>query len=125
MLGLRPVAFPVSPLATRGVRGRIAVCITVTGLLLWIPANRAQAQPRSGGDAQNDVQSLDRLLPRIRRSHPGKVYDAEGPIYGRSGEPHYHLKWLTPDGGVVWLDADARSGQVLRTSPGHDSFDGH
>ncbi len=41
---------------------------------------------------------LDRLLPGIRRSHPGEFYDAEGPTYGPSGEAHYHLKWMTPDG---------------------------
>jgi hypothetical protein len=73
--------------------------------------------PRDG------VQPLDRLLPGIRRSHPGDFYDAEGPTYGPSGDPHYHLKWMTPDGRVIWYDADARSGRVLRSSPGRDSFD--
>jgi hypothetical protein len=69
------------------------------------------------------VQPLDRLLPGIRRAHPGDFYDAEGPTYGPSGDPHYHLKWMTPDGRVIWFDADARSGRVLRSSPGRDSFD--
>ncbi len=73
--------------------------------------------PRDG------VQPLDRLLPGIRREHPGDFYDAEGPTYGPSGDPHYHLKWMTPDGRVIWYDADARSGRVLRSSPGRDSFD--
>jgi len=70
------------------------------------------------------VQPLDRLLPGIRRAHPGDFYDAEGPTYGPSGDPHYHLKWMTPDGRVIWYDADARNGRVLRSSPGRDSFDG-
>jgi hypothetical protein len=69
------------------------------------------------------VQPLDRLLPGIRRAHPGDFYDAEGPTYGPSGDPHYHLKWMTPDGRVIWYDTDARSGRVLRSSPGRDSFD--
>jgi hypothetical protein len=69
------------------------------------------------------VQPLDRLLPGIRREHPGDFYDAEGPTYGPSGDPHYHLKWMTPDGRVIWYDADARNGRVLRSSPGRDSFD--
>ena len=69
------------------------------------------------------VQPLDRLLPGIRRAHPGDFYDAEGPTYGPTGDPHYHLKWMTPDGRVIWYDADARSGRVLRSSPGRDSFD--
>lgn len=69
------------------------------------------------------VQPLDRLLPGIRREHPGDFYDAEGPTYGPSGDPHYHLKWMTPDGRVIWYDTDARNGRVLRSSPGRDSFD--
>jgi hypothetical protein len=36
---------------------------------------------------------------------------------------HYHLKWMTPDGRIIWFDADARNGRVLRSSPGRDSFD--
>jgi len=71
------------------------------------------------------IQPLDRLLPGIRRDHPGDFYDAEGPTYGRTGDPHYHLKWMTPDGRVIWFDADARNGRVLRTSPGRDGFDNH
>lgn len=79
------------------------------------------AQPPRAPDG---VQPLDRLLPQIRRHHPGDFYDAEGPTYGPNGDPHYHLKWMTPDGRVIWLDADARNGRVLRSSPGRDSFDG-
>jgi hypothetical protein len=72
---------------------------------------------------ERGIQPLDRLLPGIRRQHPGDFYDAEGPTYGPSGDPHYHLKWMTPDGRVIWFDADARNGRVLRTSPGRDGFD--
>lgn len=74
-------------------------------------------------DGRDGIQPLDRLLPGIRRQHPGNFYDAEGPTYGPSGDPHYHLKWMTPDGRVIWYDADARSGRVLRSSPGRDGFD--
>lgn len=81
----------------------------------------AAAQP---GRHRDGIQPLDRLLPGIRRGHPGNFYDAEGPTYGPSGDPHYHLKWMTPDGRVIWYDADARSGRVLRSSPGRDGFDG-
>jgi hypothetical protein len=84
----------------------------------------SMAQPYGPPD-RDGVQPLDRLLPGIRRAHPGDFYDAEGPTYGPSGDPHYHLKWMTPDGRVIWYDADARSGRVLRSSPGRDSFDDH
>ena len=85
----------------------------------------ASAQPYGPPGYRNGVQPLDRLLPGIRREHPGDFYDAEGPTYGASGDPHYHLKWMTPDGRVIWYDTDARSGRVLRSSPGRDSFDDH
>jgi len=85
----------------------------------------ASAQPYGPPGYRNGVQPLDRLLPGIRREHPGDFYDAEGPTYGPSGDPHYHLKWMTPDGRVIWYDTDARSGRVLRSSPGRDSFDDH
>jgi len=81
--------------------------------------------PYGPPDPRVGVQPLDRLLPGIRRAHPGDFYDAEGPTYGPSGDPHYHLKWLTPDGRVIWYDTDARNGRVLRASPGRDSFDGN
>jgi len=80
-----------------------------------LAAGEAGAQP-------SGVQPLDRLLPQIRRNVPGQFLDAEGA--GTGSNPHYHLKWLTPDGRVVWLDADARTGRVLGQSPGRDTFDG-
>src|ERR1700679_2832324 len=75
--------------------------------------------PRAPG-----VQPLDRLLPEVRRSVPGQFYDADGPVPGPDGSPHYHLKWMTPDGRIEWLDTDARTGQVLGAFPGRDGFDG-
>ena len=102
-------------------------------LLIAAPTGPVLAQPygpppyRDGPRVgpRDGVQPLDRLLPGIRRQHPGDFYDAEGPTYGPSGDPHYHLKWMTPDGRIIWYDADARSGRVLRSSPGRDSFDNH
>lgn len=69
------------------------------------------------------AQPLDRLLPEVRRSVPGQFYDADGPVPGPDGSPHYHLKWMTPDGRIEWLDTDARTGQVLGAFPGRDGFD--
>ena len=89
---------------------------------LAAPAFSQPYGPPPYGDRAG-VQPLDRLLPGIRRAHPGEFYDAEGPTYGPAGDPHYHLKWMTPDGRVIWFDTDARSGRVLRSSPGRDSFD--
>ena len=70
------------------------------------------------------VRPLDQILPEIRRTHPGQFYDADGPTDAPDGSAHYHLKWMTPDGRIEWLDTDARTGRVLGTSPGRDNFDG-
>jgi hypothetical protein len=70
------------------------------------------------------VLPLDRILPGVRREYPGEFYDADGPTPGPDGDEHYHLKWMTPDGRIMWLDTDARTGRVLGQAPGRDSFDG-
>jgi uncharacterized membrane protein YkoI len=105
----------------RRLCGHIAVSLTFSGMLLWAAAYSSEAQPRAD-NSSTDVGPLDRLLPAIRRSHPGKLSDAHGPIYDASGDSHYHVKWITRGGDVFWFDVDAESGQVLRTSPGSDSF---
>ena len=58
-------------------------------------------------------QSLDRILPQIRRGHPGTFYDAEGPWPGPNGQSRYRITWMTPDGRIIWFDADARTGHIL------------
>ena len=106
------------------MRARVFSAFLLGFLSLLAASVPAAAQPREAPYGAGDgIQPLDRLLPGIRRDHPGNFYDAEGPTYGPSGNPHYHLKWMTPEGRVIWYDADARSGRVLRSSPGRDSFD--
>lgn len=64
------------------------------------------------------VQPLDRVLPQVRAGRPGRFYDAEGPFPDANGGYHYRIKWLTPQGRVIWLDTDARSGRVLGVARG-------
>jgi hypothetical protein len=97
--------------------GFLLMILPALGLLLTGPA---LAQPRR----EPGVQPLDRILPGIRRDHPGEFYDADGPTPGPDGQEHYHLKWMTPDGRIEWLDTDARTGRVLGAAPGRDTFDG-
>jgi hypothetical protein len=104
------------------MRARILTAIFL-GFFALLCTPPAVAQPYGPPGYRDGVQPLDRLLPGIRRTHPGEFYDADGPTYGPQGDAHYHLKWMTPDGRVIWFDADARNGRVLRSSPGRDSFD--
>jgi hypothetical protein len=75
----------------------------------------ASAQPfRARQGVQNgQVRSLDEIMRGIRRERPGNLADVQGPNMGPSGDPRYRLKWITPDGRVLWLDTDARTGRVL------------
>ena len=88
------------------------------GLLLFSAAavlQPATAQPNRARDGvqSGEVRPLPEILNGIRRERPGSLADVEGPSIGPYGEPHYRLKWLTPDGRVLWLDTDARTGRVL------------
>jgi len=76
-------------------------------VLLFALALPALAQDRRG------APSLDRVLPQIRRSVPGTFYDAEGPFLSPDGRASYRIKWMTPDGRIIWFAVDARSGRVL------------
>jgi hypothetical protein len=93
-------------------RGFLVFCA-----VLALGLSQAQAQGRYARDPYGpygqNVQPLDRILPQIRHGYPGTFYDAEGPYPDEAGNPHYHIKWMTPDGRVVWLDTDARTGRVL------------
>src|ERR1700748_3812178 len=64
----------------------------------------AQAQRWGGGE------TLDRILPQIRAHHPGRLSDAE-PFVGEDGDTHYRIKWMTPEGRIIYFDADARRGR--------------
>src|ERR1700679_468315 len=83
--------------------------------LLALGLSPGLAQARSPRDPYGpQVQPLDRILPQLRSGYPGTFYDAEGPYPDEMGNPHYHIKWLTPGGQVIWLDTDARTGRVVR-----------
>ncbi|HEX3810041.1 MAG TPA: PepSY domain-containing protein [Rhizomicrobium sp.] len=94
---------------------RIRALIAIAGLAAALLASPAAAQ---GGHVRErvragELQPLDRILPRIRNQYPGDFYDAQGPLPGPDGQPNYRIKWLTPDGRVVWFRADARTGRIV------------
>jgi hypothetical protein len=91
------------------------------GLVLALLAfgTPAAAQERRPVPYAYNVQPLDRILPGIRNGRPGRFFDAEGPYPDAVGGWHYRIKWLTPEGRVVWLDADARTGRVIGPYQGY------
>lgn len=89
----------------------LAVAATLT---TSVPAQQPYARPGYG----SQVLPLDRVLPEVRRGRAGRFFDAEGPFPDADGGYHYRIKWLTPEGRVIWLDTDARSGRVLGVARG-------
>ena len=90
------------------------------------PASAQPFGPRQGVQS-GQVRSLGEILDNVRRQRPGNLADVQGPNIGPSGEPHYRLKWVSPNGRVEWLDTDARTGRVLGVEgpdPGPNIFPG-
>lgn len=62
-----------------------------------------------------EVMPFDALRERLRKSHPGDVLELE--LERERGRWIYEVKLLQPDGRIVKLEVDARSGEVLRERP--------
>jgi hypothetical protein len=66
-----------------------------------------------------DGETLDRILPDIRAAHPGRLSDAE-PWTDDNGRTHYRIKWMTPEGRILYFDADARTGRYSSSAGERD-----
>ena len=83
----------------------LATLLIVWAVAFGAPEASAQPFPRQGGQ---QMQSLNAILANIRQQFPGQLSDVQGPVNGR-----YLVKWLTPDGQILFIDVDARSGQII------------
>jgi len=91
----------------------LMVAAFLSGMAALQGTSLAQPYRAREGVQSGQVRSLDQILNGIRRQRPGNLADVQGPIPSPAGEPRYRLKWVTPDGRVLWLDTDARTGRVL------------
>lgn len=74
--------------------------------------DRVRAAVRAG-----EIMPFDALRQRLARSYPGDVLELD---LERDDERWiYEVKLLRPDGRIVKLEVDARSGEVLRERRGH------
>ena len=96
---------------------RLGFFLLVAALAIGLSGPALAQGRRAPGRAAAGPHSARKCAARI----PGEFYDADGPTPGPGGSEHYHLKWMTPDGRIEWLDTDARTGRVLGASPGRDS----
>lgn len=67
--------------------------------------------------------TLDDILPQIRAQHPGRLSDAE-PWTDGGGDQHYRIKWMTPEGRIIYFDADTRTGRYSGAA-GDEGSDSH
>ena len=63
------------------------------------------------GEAPN-LLPLEVVLGNVAAQFPGHHLGVDGP-FQRDGRWIYRIKWLTPDGRVLIVFADAQTGQVL------------
>lgn len=97
-----------------------AACLVAALIALAAPGVRAgdgrdQDRVRDAVRA-GEVMPFDALRERLRRSHPGDVLELE--LEREHGRWTYEVKLLQPDGRIVKLEVDARSGEVLRERRG-------
>jgi hypothetical protein len=74
-----------------------------------------QAQDDGGrwrGRGPPSLLPLEVVLGNVAAQFPGHHLGVEGP-FQRDGRWIYRIKWLTPDGRVLIVFADAQTGQVL------------
>lgn len=72
---------------------------------------RVRAAVRAG-----QVKPFEVLRERLAKSHPGELLDLE--LEREDGHWIYEVKLLQPDGRIVKLEVDARSGEVLKERRG-------
>lgn len=98
-----------------------AVLIAIAAAASAVPA--VEAREREPGSFTlfqrgRDRGGPDRIVPleivlgNVARQIPGHHLDADGPI-PRGGRWIYRIKWLTPDGRVLIVIADAQTGAIL------------
>ncbi len=72
-------------------------------------AGSAQGQVVPGGE------TLDRILPQIRVQHPGRLSDATR-WTSPDGRTYYRIKWMTPQGRILFFDAESFMGRYKEVS---------
>lgn len=97
--------------------GRLAAC---AGLALCAMGLHGVAAASNKGDHERALQAvqsgqvlpLGKVLALVEREHPGQVLEVELESHDRQWQ--YEIKLLQPDGRLLKLKVDARTGEVLK-----------
>lgn len=60
---------------------------------------------------RGDMLPLEQILARIEARHPGRIVEVE--LEDENGLWLYEIEVLTPDGRLIELELDARTGAIL------------
>lgn len=60
-----------------------------------------------------EILSLETVLSKVKQRHPGKVLEVE--LENKKGKTIYEIELLTPEGKVLELKYNAKSGQHIST----------
>ena len=86
-------------------------------MVLLVAMTLGAAAAAGNHDAARDAVRAGRSLPlgaivnQVERRQPGRLLDAD--LNDRGGRLVYRLRWMTPNGNVLNMVVDARSGRVL------------
>lgn len=90
------------------IRSALALLI----VLALAPAGLADDHDRArAARERGDIRPLEDILPSVRQRFPGDVVRIE--LENEHGRWIYEIKLISPDGRLVELDVDARSGEVV------------
>lgn len=82
------------------------------------PAGGAEPPPKADHEraraarARGEVLPLAQILSLVERDFGGRVIEVE--LERDDGELHYELELLLPDGRVIELEFDARTGELVK-----------
>lgn len=92
--------------------------LLLTAALALLPTQLPAGAPRSDQDqaraarARQDVLPLERILAIVERHVEGRIIDTE--LERDDGRLRYELELLLPDGRVIEIEIDARTGDFLK-----------
>ncbi|WP_196053615.1 PepSY domain-containing protein [Paracoccus lichenicola] len=66
--------------------------------------------------ARGEILPLSALMPRLLAAHPGEVLDIEIDLDPAGRIEEYEFEMLTPEGRLIEVDMDARTGEITEVS---------
>lgn len=111
-----PTAFVLALLLPLGVAG--AAVPDADGEIVRAPPPRTEVGTRQPPvQVAQDFVPLERVLASLRRKYSGHHLSVSGPTRMQGGYV-YRIKWLTDEGAVLYIVADAQSGAIVSVEGG-------